>query len=150
MFKQALIVLFMASATLAVAQKVKEAEAHLYAPVYSLYYQSGKWELTSENAKFLDLYVVEAVEKSDIPKVIFYVEGHTDEVGNSDYNMILSQKRAQTVVDYLISRGFGSNQIKTSFFGELKPEIRKIAISNKSKDIRYANRRVVVRIEKKY
>ena len=148
MFKQPLIIFFIFSINLTIAQKNTENKAELYAPVYSFYYPPDKWELKTENANFLDLHVFQMIEKSDIPNIIIYIDGHTDDIGNSDYNMMLSQKRAQAVADYLISKGFAINQIKVSYFGESKPEMRKIAISNKMKDIRYANRRVVIRIEK--
>ena len=88
------------------------------------------------------------IQKPNPPNLIIYIEGHTDDVGDSDYNMQLSQKRVQAVADYIKSKGFNESNIKISWHGKSQPETRKIAISKKLKDIRYANRRVTIRIEK--
>lgn len=119
----------------------------LYAPIYALYYPTDKWEVTPENMEFLNNYIVDKIKRPDAPNLIIYLEGHTDDVGDANYNMQLSQKRVQAIADFLISMGIKSEQIKVTFFGESKPETGNIAISKKLKDIRYANRRVVVRLE---
>jgi len=49
------------------------------------------------------------------------VEGHTDDVGPDADNLVLSQKRAQSVKDYLTEKGISANRIKTIGFGETKP-----------------------------
>ena len=123
-------------------------KGELYAPIYSLYYPTAKWELTKENTEFLDSYVIQKIQKPNPPNLIIYIEGHTDDVGDSDYNIQLSQKRAQTVADFIKNRGVDESNIKISWHGKSQPETRKIAISKKLKDIRYANRRVTIRIEK--
>jgi outer membrane protein OmpA-like peptidoglycan-associated protein len=119
-----------------------------FAPIYSLYYETDKWNLTIENAEFLNSYVLQKIQLQNSKNVIIYLEGHADNVGNFDYNMKLSQKRVQEVYNYLISKGLNSNQLKIKYFGESKPETRKIAVSKKLKDIHYANRRVIIKIEK--
>lgn len=124
-----------------------KTKGELYAPVYNLYYPTDKWEVAPENIEFLNNHIVYIIKRPDPPNLIIYLEGHTDDVGDSDYNMQLSQKRVQAIADYLISKGIKSEQIKVTFFGESKPETGKIAISKKLKDVRYANRRVVIKIE---
>ncbi len=126
----------------------RETKAELYAPIYTLYYPTNQWELTTENVEFLYSYVIQKIKRPDAPKLIIYLEGHTDDEGNSDYNINLSKKRVQAVANYLKNNGIDVNQLIISFFGESIPETRKIAISEKLKDIRYANRRVTIRIEK--
>jgi len=136
------------------SQKIKNTQVQsiekgeLYAPIYSLYYPTAKWELKKENTEFLDSYVIQKIQKPNPPNLIIYIEGHTDDVGDSDYNIQLSQKRAQTVADFIKNRGVDESNIKISWHGKSQPETRKIAISKKLKDIRYANRRVTIRIEK--
>lgn len=120
----------------------------LYAPIYGLYYPNDKWEITPENMEFLNNYIVDKIKRPGAPNLIIYLEGHTDDVGDANYNMQLSQKRVQAIADYLISMRVKSEQIKVTFFGESKPETGNITISKKLKDIRYANRRVVIRIER--
>lgn len=124
-----------------------QTKGNLYAPIYGLYYPTDKWEITPANMEFLNNYVVDKIKRPDAPNIIINLEGHTDDVGDANYNMQLSQKRVQAVADYLISKGIKSEQIKVTFFGESKPETGNIAISKKLKDIRYASRRVVIKME---
>ncbi|MEO0405483.1 MAG: OmpA family protein, partial [Bacteroidota bacterium] len=46
---------------------------------------------------------------------------HTDSRGEDDYNLNLSQERAQSVVDYLISRGIEASRLDAKGYGESKP-----------------------------
>lgn len=51
----------------------------------------------------------------------FTVEGHADERGTREYNLALGARRAQTVRDYLISRGVAANRIRTISYGKERP-----------------------------
>ena len=70
-----------------------------------------------------------------------YVEvvGHTDDIGDDAYNQELSEQRANTIADYLISTGVNSNLIVTRGMGELEP-----ITSNATPEGRTENRRVEV------
>jgi len=142
----AILLLYLFALTNALAQTTSKTE--LAAPIYTLYYPTNQWEVSTENISFLDSYVINKFKIEKTSKLIIYLEGHTDDVGTEIDNLELSKKRVQAVADYLISKGITTDQIQISYFGETKPETRKIAISKKLKDIRYANRRVVIRIEK--
>lgn len=72
-----------------------------------------------------------------IPEANLEVQGHTDELGSSKTNQKLSEKRAQTVVDYLEKKGVESNRLRAVGFGSSKP-----ISSNKSRHGRKQNRRV--------
>jgi len=50
-----------------------------------------------------------------------YLEGHTDDVGEDDANMTLSQNRSASVKRYLTQRGVDENRITTDGFGETRP-----------------------------
>ncbi len=65
------------------------------------------------------------------------VEGHTDNVGNAEKNMQISEKRAAAVRDYLVSLGLPADRIVASGKGEADP-----VASNKTPAGRSANRRV--------
>jgi len=69
------------------------------------------------------------------------VEGHTDNVGSEDYNMGLSQRRADAVKFALISRGVASNQILSKGWGESRP-----VATNSTASGRQQNRRVEITI----
>ena len=51
----------------------------------------------------------------------FTVEGHADERGTREYNLALGARRAQTVRDYLISRGVAANRVRTISYGKERP-----------------------------
>jgi outer membrane protein OmpA-like peptidoglycan-associated protein len=72
-------------------------------------------------------------------KTIIEVAGHTDSTGSADYNRQLSQRRATSVADYLVSRGVGQARIMTAAGGEEHP-----IASNATEQGRSANRRVEV------
>lgn len=72
----------------------------------------------TENAK-RDLEVVAAaLNDRKMKDTSIELEGHTDAVGPADYNLRLSQRRAETVVDYLIQRGVPRSRLTAVGYGE--------------------------------
>lgn len=69
--------------------------------------------------------------------------GHADSRGNDAFNQRLSEKRAKAVKDYLVSKGYSANKLKTKGMGETKP-----IATNKTAAGRAANRRVEFIVEK--
>jgi len=57
----------------------------------------------------------------DRPTAVVRVEGHTDSVGSDAYNQRLSERRARSVVKYLIGKGIDSNRLQAVGFGESRP-----------------------------
>jgi outer membrane protein OmpA-like peptidoglycan-associated protein len=78
----------------------------------------------------------------DNPQLHVLVEGHTDSIGSDAYNQKLSERRANAVRDYLISRGIESTRITTRGLGESQP-----VADNKTKEGRAKNRRVDITTE---
>jgi outer membrane protein OmpA-like peptidoglycan-associated protein len=74
---------------------------------------------------------------SSHPGLKLDVEGHTDSVGNDDYNQRLSEKRAQAARDYLVSQGVSANSITSRGLGKNTP-----IDSNDTPQGRQKNRRV--------
>jgi len=70
------------------------------------------------------------------------IEGHTDSQGSDASNMELSRGRAQTVKDYLVSRGVPADNIKSEGLGSSRP-----VADNKSTEGRANNRRVEIIVE---
>ena len=70
-----------------------------------------------------------------------FVVGHTDSIGTQQYNQLLSEKRARSVTNYLISRGVPASKINQSGEGEMNP-----VASNETKEGRALNRRVEITI----
>ncbi|HXK17596.1 MAG TPA: OmpA family protein, partial [Polyangiaceae bacterium] len=85
--------------------------------------------------------VADALIKEDpLSKIV--VEGHTDSQGGVPYNQDLSQRRAQSVRDYLVSRGIASDRVSSQGFGSS----RSVA-DNKSPEGRADNRRVEIVVQ---
>jgi len=73
----------------------------------------------------------------DNPKIKVEVQGHTDSVGNDNFNLKLSQKRAESVRNYLIKKGISSDRMVPKGYGENVP-----IADNRTKEGRDQNRRV--------
>lgn len=73
---------------------------------------------------------------------LIHVEGHTDSRGNDKKNKSLSQRRADSVVKFLVKEGVDASRLKGIGFGEEKP-----IDTNDTKDGRAANRRVEFNIQ---
>ncbi len=58
------------------------------------------------------------------PEMVIKVEAHTDSRGNDDYNMKLSDKRAQSTVQYVVSKGISKDRISGEGFGESRPAVK--------------------------
>ena len=71
------------------------------------------------------------------PDLKVEIDGHTDSTGTAAYNLILSEKRAQAIKDFMVARGIDPKRLTTKGFGFTKP-----AASNDTKEGRAKNRRV--------
>jgi outer membrane protein OmpA-like peptidoglycan-associated protein len=75
------------------------------------------------------------------PMIMAEISAHTDDIGSDAYNLNLSLKRAQSVVDFLISKGINVNRLKSKGYGESIP-----LVPNTSDENRAKNRRVEFKI----
>lgn len=105
-------------------------------------FASGKAELLPAAQLKLNS-VADALMQQD-PDSKMVVEGHTDSQGGEAFNQDLSQRRAQTVRDYLVTRGVAADRVTAQGFGPS----RSIA-DNKSAEGRANNRRVEIIVEPK-
>jgi OOP family OmpA-OmpF porin len=80
-------------------------------------------------------------ELSANPALTVRVEGHTDSVGADSYNQTLSQKRADSVKAYLVSKGIAASRIEAKGLGESAP-----VASNDTAEGRAQNRRVELKV----
>jgi OOP family OmpA-OmpF porin len=71
------------------------------------------------------------------PEMKVEIDGHTDSMGSAEYNMKLSERRAEAVKKYFVDQGIDPNRLTTKGFGLTKP-----AASNKTRAGRAQNRRV--------
>ena len=84
----------------------------------NIYYDLAKWNIRPDAAKELDKLVQTL---NDNPTVFIELSSHTDCRGKDAYNMSLSEKRAKSAVDYLISQGIAKERLTHKGYGETKP-----------------------------
>ena len=80
----------------------------------------------------------------DNPEYKIDINGHTDNVGNDDANLKLSEQRAKAVYDYVVGKGIPANRLRYKGYGESQP----IADNNTATG-RAKNRRTVFLIYEK-
>lgn len=85
--------------------------------------------------------VVEKLRGADV--LAIKVDGHTDSVGSDAYNQGLSERRAASVVDYLISQGVAAQKLSSQGLGESKP-----MADNGTDAGRAQNRRVEIHVDR--
>jgi len=86
----------------------------------NIFYDFGKWDLRPESMVSLDK-LVETL--NDNPTVTIELMSHTDSRDTEEFNLDLSQKRAQSVVDYLIGKGIAADRLTARGYGEASPKV---------------------------
>lgn len=106
----------------------------------NIFFDFDKYEL--KDASFPELNrIIEMMNKN--PELQISVEGHTDNIGTVAYNIGLSERRANAVVQYLIKEGIAAERMKAVGWGKSKP----IASNDDEIGGRELNRRVEFKIE---
>ncbi|WP_033417766.1 OmpA family protein [Cytophaga aurantiaca] len=104
----------------------------------NVYFDVNKWDIKPECTYALDnLYNTLKLN----PNMKIEIAGHTDSDGDSQANLILSQNRAESVMNYLIKMGLNPERIQAKGYGEFKPLVPNDSAPNKAK-----NRRTEVRV----
>lgn len=106
----------------------------------NILFEFDKAVITKESLPIVDEIVVTMLNN---PEVKLEISGHTCDMGSDSYNLKLSKRRAQAVVDYLISKGVAAQRLTFEGFGETKP-----LNSNANIAERQQNRRVEVKVIK--
>ena len=128
----------------------KEVQKDLYlAPIEigqavrlnNIFFQTAKWELLPESLFELDRL---AKILTDNPGLEIEIDGHTDNVGNDQNNLILSQNRAKSVLNYLVLKNIKVTRLSSNGFGKSMP-----VAGNDTDEGRQLNRRVEFVILKK-
>ena len=86
----------------------------------NILYDFGKWDLRPESMVSLDKLVETLL---DNPNVTIELMSHTDSRDTEEYNLALSQKRAQVVVQYLIDKGIDPERLQAKGYGESTPKV---------------------------
>lgn len=115
----------------------KEVKEKIISIAKAIYFKTGSDELRSDSKKKLNELVGIL---NEYVKMGFAIEGHTDSRGDDAKNMILSQKRANAVKNFLVSKGINSTRLNVQGFGETTP-----IADNATSNGRQMNRRVELR-----
>jgi peptidoglycan-associated lipoprotein len=83
-----------------------------------VFFETDSTELTPQARTTLDK---QAQWLQYYNRYAFTIEGHADERGTREYNIALGARRAQTVREYLVSRGIDSNRMRTISYGKERP-----------------------------
>ena len=114
----------------------RETDRGLVVTLGDLLFATGKSDLTGGAGPNLDKL---AAFLGEYPDRTVLIEGHTDSVGSQESNYFLSQRRAESVRSYLVSRGVQANRLTTAGLGQGSP-----VASNDTATGRQQNRRVEV------
>lgn len=105
-----------------------------------VFFETGKSELNEDSYADLDKAVELLNQNTDIK---IRIEGHTDDVGDDNSNMTLSQRRAESVKTYMVKQGADSKRVTTQGYGETRPKLK-----GTTEEARAQNRRVEMKIVK--
>ncbi len=87
----------------------------------NIYYDFAKWDIRADAAQELDKLVDILY---DNPEISIELSAHTDSVDTESYNQRLSQRRAESAVDYIITAGINRSRITAKGYGESHPIAR--------------------------
>ena len=116
--------------------KGQQTNRGLVLTVGDVLFATGKAEVAAAGMRSIDK-LAEWLKKNPTRNLL--IEGHTDNTGPEDFNMKLSQQRADAVKDALVSRGVGTDRITTKGYGPKYP-----VMANDTASGRQQNRRVEV------
>lgn len=103
--------------TVYVALELDKLEVAKAIRLDNIYYDYNKWDIRLDAMQELNRLVATLKEN---PKVKIELSSHTDSRGSDNYNKKLSQKRAQSAVDYIVENGINRDRMVAKGYGETK------------------------------
>ena len=85
----------------------------------NIYYEYGKYKLTKEQKSSIDSSIVNLLKQA--PEIVVELASHTDNQGSEEFNLKLSQKRADEIVEYVVKQGIEPKRISGKGFGYSMP-----------------------------
>ena len=121
--------------------EVKAVETGKVCDLRDIYYETNDFSLTQESKMLLALFIEFLNEN---PTVKVEIQGHTDNIGRDDDNLLLSENRAKSVYEYVVGQGINANRLRYKGYGESNP-----IADNNTAEGRAKNRRTVFLIYEK-
>ena len=113
--------------------EVQPIEVGKHYRLHNIYFAFNSADILANSQKVLDEFIVFL---NDHPTLQIGIEGHTDNVGSDEFNLILSENRAKAVYNYLVNNGIDANRLQYKGFGESSP-----IATNETEEGRAMNRR---------
>ncbi len=110
----------------------------------NIYFEFNKSILLDESHAAIDNQILSMLNK--YPTMVIEIGGHTDSQGKDDYNMKLSQARAESVKKYLIEKGIAAERMEAKGYGETKPVAPNTLNGKDNPEGRKKNRRTEFRV----
>lgn len=85
-----------------------------------IFFAAHQSEIKAELAIVLDRLVAWL---NDYPEQLITIEGHADEPGTEAYNQLLSEERAEAVLDYLFAKGIALDRVRAVGYGRKRPAV---------------------------
>jgi outer membrane protein OmpA-like peptidoglycan-associated protein len=138
----AVAVMLVGCATTSKTELPPPAPAPAAAPAPSFIIKDVNFATDSAQLNTTDTTILDQAANAlrEQPNVPYIVAGHTDSVGDAAYNQGLSERRADSVANYLVQSGVSASQLSVVGYGETQP-----IASNDTAAGRAQNRRVEIR-----
>lgn len=121
--------------------KLSQIEIGAEMNLYNIYFETDSFRILPESEPELSKLV--SLLKNN-PQIEIEIQGHTDNTGSPESNLLLSENRAKSVFEYLIMNGIPENRLQFIGFGENKP-----VMNNDTEKGRMLNRRTTIKIANK-
>ena len=107
----------------------------------NVFFNTGKWDIKESSYSELDRLVSLLTELISLK---IEISGYTDNIGSESFNVLLSQRRADAVMNYLLGKGIAKNRIVAKGYGQSNP-----VSLNDNEEGRALNRRTEFKIIQK-
>ncbi len=100
---------------------VTKKDGYVYIELENIYFDLNKWNIKEPAAKILDVLVALL---NKYPEMEIQLGAHTDSRASEMYNLILSNNRAASTLEYIVSKGIDRKRLRSKGFGESMPLIK--------------------------
>ncbi|MFI5204081.1 MAG: OmpA family protein [Flavobacteriales bacterium] len=101
--------------------------------INDILFATASYELTYKSKFVIDQFI-DFLKENKTVKI--EIQGHTDNEGDPARNLVLSENRAKSVMDYIVSKGVEANRLTYKGYGETKPKVPNNSVINKAKNRR--------------